>query len=157
MSAPFVLVLRILLAASLYAFLAWALFTIWQELHAQGSLLAVRKIPGINLYIRLKDQSPIQRYFTQSEILLGRDTHCDIPLLDETVSARHARLAYHHGQWWLEDLGSTNETQLNNEKVSIPTVIINGDQIKCGKANITIKLGLDPANSHTQRIPKPED
>ena len=157
MSAPFVLALRVLLAASLYAFLGWTLFTIWRELHTQGSLLSARKIPGINLNIRLGNQLPVQRYITQPEILLGRDVHCDIPLPDDTVSVRHARLSYHHGQWWLDDLGSTNGTWLNKEKVSTSTVIIGGDQIDCGKASITINLGVDPTNPPTQRIPDSGD
>jgi len=152
MSAPFVLALRVLLAMSLYAFLGWSLLTIWRELRSQGTILAARKIPGINLNIQINDQPAIQRYFTQSEILLGRDTHCDIPLQDDTVSVRHARLSHHHGQWWLEDLGSTNGTRLNNDKVSIPTVVINGDQIECGKASINIRLGVDANNPPTQRI-----
>ena len=157
MSATFVLTLRILLAVSLYAFLGWALLTIWRELRTQGALLATRKIPGISLNMQIDEQAPIQKHFTQPEILLGRDSHCDIPLLDDTVSVRHARLAYHHGQWWLEDLGSTNGTHLNKEKVSIPTVVISGDKIDCGKASITINLGADPANPPTQRIPNPGD
>jgi len=153
MSAPFVLALRVLLAMSLYAFLGWALYTIWKELRSQGTLLAARKIPGINLTYQIGDQPPSRRYFTQSEILLGRDAHCDISLRDDTVSVRHARLSYHHGQWWLEDLGSTNGTSLNKDKVSIPTVVINGDQVECGKAYININLGIDSNNPPTQRIP----
>jgi len=155
MSAPFVLALRVLLALSLYAFLGWTLYTIWRELRSQGTLLAARKIPGISLNIQIGDEPSTRRYFTQSEILLGRDTHCDIPLRDDTVSVRHARLSHHHGQWWLEDLGSTNGTLLNKDKVSIPTVIINGDQVECGKASIKINLGLDANNPPTQRIPDP--
>jgi len=157
MSAPFVLALRVLLAVSLYAFLGWTLFTIWRELHTQGFLLAARKIPGISLNIQVGNQTPIQRYITQPEILLGRDAHCDIPLLDDTVSVRHSRLSYHHGQWWLEDLGSTNGTWLNKETVSTPTVIIGGDKIDCGKVSITIKLGVDSTNPPTQRIPNSGD
>ena len=152
MSAPIVLALRVLLAVSLYAFLGWTLLTIWRELHTQGTLLAVRKIPGISLNIQLDDQAPMQRYFTQPEILLGRDSHCDIPLPDNTVSVRHARLSFHHGQWWLEDLGSTNGTHLNKQKVSIPTVVINGDQVECGKASVMINLGIESTNPPTQRI-----
>ena len=154
MSAPFVLVLRVLLALSLYAFLGWTLFTIWRELRSQGTLLAARKVPGINLTVQIDKQPAVQRYFTQSEILLGRDAHCDLPMKDTTVSVRHARLSHHHGQWWLEDLGSTNGTKLNKDKVSIPTVVINGDVIKCGKASISIKLGVDSTNPPTQRTPE---
>ena len=155
MSAPFVLALRILLAMSLYAFLGWALSTIWNELRTQGTLLAARKIPGINLNIQVDNQLPSQHYFSQSEILLGRDSHCDLPLSDETVSVRHARLSYHHGQWWLEDLGSTNGTRLNRELVSIPTVVINGDVVECGRVSILLNLGLDGFHPPTQRIPNP--
>jgi len=157
MSAPFVLALRVLLAVSLYAFLGWTLLTIWRELRTQGTLLAARKIPGIGLNLQVGEQPASQQYFTQSEILLGRDAHCDMPIPDDTVSIRHARLAYHHGQWWLEDLGSTNGTMLNKEKVTIPTVVIGGDKIDCGKASITINLGIDQSDPPTQRIPDSGD
>jgi len=157
MSAPFVLALRLLLALSLYAFLGWTLITIWRELNAQGSILAGRKIPGIALNVQVANSPITQHYFTQSEILLGRDRHCDVPLIDDTVSMRHARLSYHHGQWWLEDLGSTNGTRLNKEPLSIPTVIIGGDHIQCGKtAFITIRLGAEISNPPTERIPNKE-
>lgn len=155
MSAPFVLALRVLLAMSLYAFLGWALFTIWYELRSQGTLLAARKIPGINLNVYIDGQLPSQHYFSQAEILLGRDSHCDLPLPDDTVSVRHARLSHHHGQWWLEDLGSTNGTRLNSEKVSVPTVVINGDLVECGKASIHIGLGAESIHPPTQRISNP--
>lgn len=152
MSAPFVLALRILLAMSLYAFLVWALSTIWNELRTQGTLLAARKIPGINLNAQVDGNPPVQHYFYQPEILLGRDSHCDLPLTDDTVSVRHARLSYHHGQWWLEDLGSTNGTRLNRELVSIPTVVINGDLVECGRVSIAINLGSDAFHPPTLRI-----
>ena len=152
MSAPFVLALRVILAMSLYTFLGWTLYTIWKEIRTQGTLLAARKIPGINLTFQVGDQPPSRLFFTHSEILLGRDAHCDIPLFDDTVSVRHARLSHHHGQWWLEDLGSTNGTKLNDDKVSIPTVVINGDRVECGKATINISLGIDANNPPTQRI-----
>jgi len=157
MSAPFVLALRVLLVLSLYTFLGWTLFTIWRELRLQGTILAARKIPGINLNVQIGKQPTTQRYFTQSEILLGRDAHCDLSLQDDTVATRHARLSHHHGQWWLEDLGSTNGTKLNKDKVSIPTVVINGDEVECGKAAITIRLGVDSTNPPTQRIQDPGD
>jgi pSer/pThr/pTyr-binding forkhead associated (FHA) protein len=154
MSAPFVLALRVLLAVSLYVFLGWALYSVWNDLRAQGVLLTARKIPGINLNVQIHGQAPTQSFFTQSEILLGRDSHCDLPLADDTVSVRHARLSHHHGQWWLEDLGSTNGTRLNSDLVSIPTVVINGDIVECGKASILINLGIDAISPPTKRIPK---
>ena len=157
MSAPFVLVLRLLLAASLYGFLALVILTLWRETKNQGAALAARKTPSLSLQLNNGEDAPVQRFFNQSEILLGRDSHCDLTLNDETVSVRHARLSFHHGQWWLEDLGSTNGTRLNNEKVSIPTVVIGGDQIACGNTHLTLDLGADLERTATKRIePKGE-
>ena len=50
--------------------------------------------------------------------MIGRDTHCDLSVMDEALSAHHARITFHHGQWWLEDLNSTNGTFLNREKLN---------------------------------------
>jgi pSer/pThr/pTyr-binding forkhead associated (FHA) protein len=77
---------------------------------------------------------------------------CDIPLPDETVSARHARLTYHHGQWWLEDLGSTNGTHLNDELLSVPTVLTSGDEIRCGNSRLVVDLAIEMLSPPTQRI-----
>jgi pSer/pThr/pTyr-binding forkhead associated (FHA) protein len=152
MSAPFVLALRLLLAASLYGFLVLALFTLWREIKNQGENLAARKTPSIGLQIQSGEGSLVRRFFNQPDILLGRDSHCDITLNDETVSVRHARLSFHHGQWWLEDLGSTNGTRLNKEKLSIPTVVIGGDQIECGNSLLSLDLGADLGTPATQQI-----
>ncbi len=152
MSAPIVLVLRLLLAAALYAFLAVALLTLWREIKVQGTNLAARKIPSLSLQIQREEQLSHQRFFNQPEILLGRDSHCDVSFIDETVSVRHARLSYHHGQWWLEDLGSTNGTRLNKERLTTPTVVIGGDQIECGNSNLTLTLGTDLESTPTQKI-----
>ena len=157
MSAPFVLVLRLLLAASLYAFLAMALFTLWREIRIQGANLASRKIPSISLEIQGQEPVVLKRFFNQPEILIGRDTHCDISLGDGSVSVRHARLAFHHGQWWLEDLGSTNGTRINKEPVSIPTVVIGGDQIECGNSTLILNLGADLEAASTQQIDQEGD
>jgi pSer/pThr/pTyr-binding forkhead associated (FHA) protein len=141
MSGPILLVLRLLLTISLYAFLGWAFFVLWRDLSIQSKLLASRRTPPITLIFEEGEANPKKRHFDQSEITVGRDPTCDCPLLDETVSARHARLAYHHGQWWLEDLGSTNGTKLNESPVTMPTVVISEDKINCGEAAFTVSLG----------------
>ena len=72
--------------------------------------------------------------------MIGRDTKCDLSVMDEALSAHHARIAYHHGQWWLEDLNSTNGTFLNHEKLIAPAVVITGDQFKCGNTLFNIRI-----------------
>lgn len=154
MSGLIVLVLRILLAAALYGFLGWALFLLWREAHRQSHLLAARRVPTISLSIRMENHAPAMRHFSQPEISLGRDPACDIAILDDTVSTRHAQLNYHHGQWWLEDLASTNGTLLNHNPVIMPTVLAAGDEIQCGNTSLIVNLSADILESPTQRLEK---
>ena len=150
MIATVVLVLRFALAIALYAFLGWALFTLLQELKQQGNKLSTQKKPSITIFVNVDRKRESQRYFTQTEILIGRDTHCDLSVMDEALSAHHARITFHHGQWWLEDLNSRNGTFLNREKLNTPAVIITGDQFKCGNTLFDIRVDTDeavPANT----------
>lgn len=140
MSGPIVLALRLIAAVALYGFLGWALYWLWRDVQRQGQSLANRRVPGISLMIRHESDAPFIKHFFQSEIIFGRDPGCDIPLSDDTVSTRHAKLTYHHGQWWLEDLASTNGTTLNEIMVDMPTVITSGDEIMCGSTHLTISL-----------------
>ena len=132
MIATVVLLLRLILAIALYAFLGWALWTLLQELKQQGDKLATQKKPSLTLYFKIGEGKESIQHFSQSEIMIGRDTNCDLSMMDEALSAHHARLTYHHGQWWLEDLNSTNGTFLNREKLTTPAVVITGDHFKCG-------------------------
>jgi pSer/pThr/pTyr-binding forkhead associated (FHA) protein len=153
MSGPVLLVLRLLITASLYAFLGWALWALWRDVQQQSALLSNRKIPTISLNIRPFREEARVRHFVQPEILIGRDLAADVRDDDETLSARHARLAYHHRQWWLEDLQSTNGTFLNRERLYTPTVVVSGDQVDCGSMTLTIGLTTDSINPPTQKIP----
>ncbi len=139
MSAILVLGLRILLAASLYAFLGWGLYTVWRELRRQSVDLSEKQVPPISLSYQVGENVQI-RHFAAPEIIIGRDPGCDCPVPDETVSARHARLTYHHNQWWIEDLQSTNGTTLNEERLYTPTVIISGDELSCGHIIFTVGM-----------------
>jgi pSer/pThr/pTyr-binding forkhead associated (FHA) protein len=152
MSAVIVLALRIFLAACLYAFLGWALLLLWRDLQRQGLQLSLRKAPTINLTLQRAGAETSHRAFQQSDISIGRDPACDILLADDTVSARHAHLSYHHGQWWAEDLGSTNGTHLNQSPLSTPTVLTSGDQIECGQTAIIVSIGVAAEPSPTIRL-----
>jgi len=144
MSGPVVLLLRLMLAFSLYAFLILGFITLWRDIKQQGALLVSRRVPPINLRIQSGDSLQQVRNFLLPEITIGRDPACECPLDNETISARHARLSFHHNQWWLEDLGSTNGTMLNLEKLITPTVVISEDEFTCGDARIIISLAGTP-------------
>ena len=154
MSGVLVLTLRVLTALALYGFLGWALVFLYREIRRQGTVLTTRRIPGISIMIRYAGKPGTLRYFNQAEITIGRDPGCDIPLSADTISARHAHLMYHHNQWWIEDLASTNGTRLNNTPVSIPTVITSGDEIHCGGVSLSVSLSENVVIEPTQRLEK---
>jgi pSer/pThr/pTyr-binding forkhead associated (FHA) protein len=147
MTGPVVLVLRLLAAAALYAFLGLALWIMWQELRRSAALAAGLKVPPIRLQIKSRSEPPLTRLFTQTEVILGRDPLSDVPLSDKAVSARHARLSFHDGQWWIDDLASTNGTRLNREQLLGSTVLTSGDEIKCGSARVLVTLPGEGAMS----------
>lgn len=152
MIASTVLILRLALAVALYAFLGWALWTLLQELKQQGNKLAEQKIPEILLSIKTDQGNETVRRFSQTELLIGRDPNCDVAMMDEALSAHHARLAYHHGQWWLEDLNSTNGTYLNREKLTTAAVVITGDKFKCGNTVFDIDVEENNGLSTTKAL-----
>jgi len=147
MSGPIVLGLRLLLAASLYGFLAWAFISLWREIRQQGALLAARRVPPMTLTIVEGEVPAREVRFAQAVVTIGRDPACECPLDDQAASARHARLIYHHGQWWLEDLNSTNGTRLNQDKLNMPAVVMSGDEFTCGATRLTIGLANDASAS----------
>lgn len=154
MSGSIVLALRLLTALALYGFLGWTLIFMLREVRRQGLTLASRRVPGISIMVKPAGGKGSLRYFNQPEISIGRDPGCDIPLVDDTISARHAHLTYHHNQWWLEDLTSTNGTRLNERPITIPTVITSGDEIQCGGSGLSISLSENVIIEPTQRLGK---
>jgi pSer/pThr/pTyr-binding forkhead associated (FHA) protein len=152
MIASVVLALRLILAIALYCFLGWALLTLWRELKQQANRLSIQKQPGITVETRRGQDKISQSHFTQNEVMIGRDTNCDLAVLDEALSAHHARIIFHHGQWWLEDLKSTNGTFLNHERLIVPAVVITGDEFKCGNTLFHIRISLDGKSSLMQNF-----
>ncbi len=142
MSAIVLLVLRILLALVLYAFLTVALFTLWKDLKSQARLLQARQPPALTL-TTLLDSPPLTRQYSLPVIIMGREPTCDFPINDQTVSAHHARLSFRLNQWWLEDMASTNGTRLNGESVTTSVVITHGDELRLGQVGVKIAIGQD--------------
>lgn len=134
---------RMLIALCLYVFLAWAFWTIWKELHQEGSALAARKTPSIRLIIRADNEIDSPKVFSSPEVYAGRAPDCDLVFDDPSVSAKHARFSYHHNHWWIEDLASTNGTLLNKTKLGVPAILVAGDEIECGSFLIIVEQSAD--------------
>jgi pSer/pThr/pTyr-binding forkhead associated (FHA) protein len=74
-----------------------------------------------------------------TEITMGRGNDVTLPLGDDYSSGRHARLFAQNGQWFVEDLGSTNGTYLGRAKVSRPEPVPVGVPIRIGKTVIELR------------------
>jgi hypothetical protein len=70
---------------------------------------------------------------------IGRDNGCAIRLQDTYVSQMHARLADQDGAWYVEDLGSTNGTYLNDRRVQAPVEVHAGDVVRVGKTVLELR------------------
>jgi pSer/pThr/pTyr-binding forkhead associated (FHA) protein len=75
----------------------------------------------------------------QQQITLGRANDATLVLNDDYASSRHARIYPQDGQWIVEDLGSTNGTYLDRQKVTRPTPVPLGVPIRIGKTVLELR------------------
>jgi pSer/pThr/pTyr-binding forkhead associated (FHA) protein len=75
----------------------------------------------------------------KESITVGRAATCDVVVADNYVSNVHARIYLRDGSYWLEDLGSTNGTYMNKQRVSVPTAFNPGDEVRMGKATLELR------------------
>jgi pSer/pThr/pTyr-binding forkhead associated (FHA) protein len=72
-------------------------------------------------------------------VILGRSSNVDVLVDDLYVSDEHAEILPDDGSWSVRDLGSTNGTFLNGGKVTRPTPLAAGDQLRLGKTSIEVR------------------
>ena len=139
MSPYLFLALRLLIGIALYAFVILTLATLWRDIHSgfrRGTNDEIRVI-----HLRFEDRHPAEEHsFAIPLVTIGRDPACELVLLSESVSDRHATLRYHRRQWWIADLDSTSGTYLNRLAITTPTVIMDGDRLRCGDINFRISF-----------------
>jgi pSer/pThr/pTyr-binding forkhead associated (FHA) protein len=78
--------------------------------------------------------------FRGKPIVLGRDADCDKILDLPMISGRHARLWQDGKRIMIEDLGSTNGTFVNGERIPRPTAILAGDLIGLGSLLLALEV-----------------
>jgi pSer/pThr/pTyr-binding forkhead associated (FHA) protein len=124
------LAIRLLIAASLYAFLAAVIWVLWRQLSTMAN--QDDEIPDAYL-LMLGGGQMGERFRLRQTADVGRAVGNAIRLQDEAVSAQHARMSYQGGQWWVEDFASRNGTMVNGIQVTEPLVITYGDEIQFGR------------------------
>jgi len=77
------------------------------------------------------------------QILIGRSSDLDMVLVEDMVSRKHARIAMQTDQIWIEDLGSTNGTFVNGEKIKRAR-LKEGDRVLIGTSILKLIAGDAP-------------
>jgi hypothetical protein len=145
--------LKIFLLVLLYLFFFRVLRAVWTEINApqmaeapasSGGRRAAGTPPkpsrrggrGRSAVPQLKVLEPPElrgrAYPLDEEVTLGRAAGCQVPIEDAYASQVHARVFHRDGQWYLEDLGSTNGTYLNRNRVAGPMVVKKRDRVQIG-------------------------
>jgi predicted component of type VI protein secretion system len=71
---------------------------------------------------------------SKNEIVIGRDIGADVVINAAEVSRRHTRLYLEAGGYIVEDLGSTNGTFVNGQRLTTSLPLRSGDVIMLGEA-----------------------
>jgi predicted component of type VI protein secretion system len=68
------------------------------------------------------------------QIVIGRDSaNGGVVINDSEISRKHARLTFQGGKYVLDDLGSTNGTFVNGQRLAGPVVLRSGDVVSLGE------------------------
>ncbi len=85
-------------------------------------------------FIMRSGPTPGASYPLEAEMItIGRDASNTIQVNDAEMSRRHARLQFQGGKYIIEDLGSTNGTNVNGQRLSAPYILRPGDVVSFGE------------------------
>lgn len=90
----------------------------------------------------LGENGSVLKELGKSDYLIGKaKDKADIYLTDMSVSRLHARIIWDNGEYFLEDLNSTNGTFINQEKLAVyqKKPIQVGDEIKLGGVSLSFR------------------
>lgn len=80
----------------------------------------------------LTDPNGQEHPLNSSTATIGRAVECDVVIVSKSISREHARLRRDGRKWFVDDLGSTNGTFRNNERVISTLDLRDGDSLKVG-------------------------
>src|SRR5262245_42069202 len=83
-------------------------------------------------------------------VTVGKDEHNDVVLDDPTVSRLHAVLEHFAAGWCVTDLGSSNGTFLNGERIWAQQRLRHGDEIRVGRTRLLFRNSADVGHSRTE-------
>jgi pSer/pThr/pTyr-binding forkhead associated (FHA) protein len=71
-----------------------------------------------------------------AKFTIGRGNQADYPIDEELASRKHVEITFDEGQFWVQDLQSTNGTRLNGDKLTQRTRLKDGDEITVGSTSL---------------------
>ena len=136
------LVLRLLLAILLYAFLAAVMVMLWRDLRQATAVREATRPNGQLVVLRASDDALAvgTAFSLQPVTSIGRAPANTVSIAEPYASAQHSLLTLREGQWWLEDCGSRNGTLLNGTRITGPTVVSAGDVVGVGHTQLKLEL-----------------
>lgn len=80
------------------------------------------------------------------QLTIGRDSSNGVAINDSEVSRKHSRLSFQGGKYVIEDLGSTNGTFVNGQRLAGPVVLKAGDVVSLGEQIVLMydAINMDP-------------
>jgi len=138
MSPTLIRLLTLLLLVLVYLFFVRVLYAVWTEVRPpRGPRERRPRTPRstnapARLVVLAPETSEGMNYLLADELTIGRAAGCEVTIDDTYASQMHARMFRRDSQVLVEDLGSTNSTYLNREKVGRPTVVKHGDILQIG-------------------------
>lgn len=151
MSEQFLGLLQTLLLVLLYLFFARVLWAVWTEVRADRRATARAAVGGTDaaafapppvarVVITAPDARRGSSFELGHELTVGRSGACQVPVAEDTFASQvHARLYRDGEDTFVEDLGSTNGTFVNGERVAAPTQINRGDSLQVGTTVLEVQ------------------
>jgi pSer/pThr/pTyr-binding forkhead associated (FHA) protein len=143
-------VLKVLFLALLYFFVYRALHSVVVDLRSPAA--GPGPAPSTAPRARGKGDKPprslvilddrgnkVKTVTLDGNLQIGRAEACQIRLEDTYISSFHARIFRRDDGWYIEDLGSTNGTYLNQRRVTSPAELRAGDRLKVGKMTLELR------------------
>ncbi|HEX5375749.1 MAG TPA: FHA domain-containing protein [Solirubrobacterales bacterium] len=84
---------------------------------------------------------PGERFDLIGGLSIGRSAGADVRIDDRYASGVHARIFSRDGRTYIEDMNSTNGTQLNDATLSGEAELIDGDVVRIGDTELRYEAG----------------
>lgn len=151
---PISVALKFGFLAVLYLFLLWVARNALKDVRRTAApasdatgfhqVAAAAPRPGPDVWLvaeRGGGLEPGERFDLIGGLSIGRSAEADVRIDDRYASGVHARIFSRDGRTYIEDMNSTNGTQLNDATLSDEAELIDGDVVRIGDTELRYEAG----------------